>query len=183
MNDHDPPVDARQRYEHALVAAMASAERYLSRDQALEIAHRVANEMLELPADRVTGALIHIAVIRRLRNHWRSVERRAAMEGAYHEMWVAATRSWNHPGTALELRELEARIAAEVAAMPSGMREVFLLIRGDELSYKEVAARLGVSVSTVHTQISRASALLRDCVARYRADAPHVTRSVRTRLP
>ncbi len=53
--------------------------------------------------------------------------------------------------------------------MPAGMRAVFILIREEELSYKEAAARLGLRVATVHTQIARASLLLKECVARYHA--------------
>ena len=53
--------------------------------------------------------------------------------------------------------------------MPRAMRETFLLVRDEELSYKEAAARLGVSVGTVHTQLSRANALLRECIQRYQA--------------
>ena len=43
------------------------------------------------------------------------------------------------------------------------------LVRDEELSYKDAAARLGVAVGTVHTQLSRANALLRECIQRYQA--------------
>jgi RNA polymerase sigma-70 factor (ECF subfamily) len=56
----------------------------------------------------------------------------------------------------LEIREFQERINAAVAGMPLGMRAVFVLIRDEELTYKEAAARLGISVKTVHTQICRA---------------------------
>ncbi len=81
------------------------------------------------------------------------------------------------PRRAVELHELQARVAATVAEMPSGMRQVLLLVRGEELSYKATAARLGITVGTVHTQFSRASALLRACVAQYHADAPRANQS------
>jgi DNA-directed RNA polymerase specialized sigma24 family protein len=57
------------------------------------------------------------------------------------------------------------------------MRSVFVLVREEELSYKETAARLGITVGTVHTQLSRANALLRDAVANYQSDKPSAHQS------
>jgi RNA polymerase sigma factor (sigma-70 family) len=172
MPEHAPADDARQRYDAACARAMVFASRYLPRDQAIEIAHEVASDMVPLALDRVTGTLIYLAVMSKLRMHWRSAKRRAAREGAYHDAWASVTRLWADPAAAVELRELQDCIAIAVADMPPRMREVFLLIRGDELSYKEAAARLGVNVATIHTQFSRATALLRDRIAEYHADAP-----------
>jgi RNA polymerase sigma-70 factor (ECF subfamily) len=172
MSEKEDPISDRQRYEEALVRAMHFAERHLHRDQALEIAHDVATEMLALPAERVSTSLIYVAVTSRLRNFWRSRERRASAEGTYQQMRSTVTQLWAAPEAELEIRELQERIQAAVARMPSGMREVFVLIRDEELTYKEAAARLGISVKTVHTQICRAGALLRQCVAEYHADAP-----------
>src|SRR5262249_35587269 len=150
--------------------------------QALDIAHDVASRMANMPAEGVSGTLIYVAVTSRLRSYWRSTGRRAALEGRYHTMLTSATRVWADPGAALEWQELHARIAATLAAMPPRMREVFTLIRDEEFSYKDAAGRLGVSVGTVHTQFSRANALLRECVARYHADAPALPSSKRSRL-
>jgi RNA polymerase sigma-70 factor (ECF subfamily) len=180
MTDQPSAVDPRRLYEDALVAAMRCAERYLPRDQALEVAHDVASEMLRLPPGRVTGTLIYVAVTSRLRSLWRRKERRAALEGAYHERWSSVTPLWAEPGAEMEIRELQQRIDAALADMPPGMRKVFVLVREEGLSYKEAAARLGVNVGTVHTQLSRANALLRQVVARYRGDAPGADPSRRT---
>jgi RNA polymerase sigma factor (sigma-70 family) len=180
--EQDSASDERRRYDAACARAMEFAGRYLPRDQAIEIAHDVASEMLGLPAERVTGTLIYVAVTTRLRMHWRSTERRAAREGVFHDTWSRTIREWSDPGAAMELRELQDRVAAAVAEMPTRMREVFLLIRGDELSYKEAAARLGINVATVHTHFSRATALLRERIAEYHADAPR-NRSRKERKP
>jgi RNA polymerase sigma-70 factor (ECF subfamily) len=177
MNEGEGSDPARQRYEDALVRAMHFAERHLHRDQALEIAHEVATKMLQLPAERVSTSLIYVAVTSRLRNYWRSRERRASAEGAYQQMWSSATRLWVEPDAEMEIRELQDRIRAVLADMPPRMHEVFILIRDEELTYKEAAARLGISVKTVHTQICRAGLLLRECVARYHADAPRTRKT------
>lgn len=102
----DSADDVRRVYEASLTRAMGFAERYLPRDQALEIAHDVASEMLRLPRDRVTGTLIYIAVTNRLRRHSRSLQRRAAVEGTWHQQWSNGTPAWAEPGAAIEIGEL-----------------------------------------------------------------------------
>ncbi len=150
---------------------MDVAQRWLPRDEALEIAHAITCEMLRYPPERITGALLYMAVSRRVRSHWRSMSRRARIEGAYHEMSSAVTHEWAEPGGSLEIAELHERIARTLDSMPPRMREVFILIREEELSYKEAAARLGVAVGTIHTHIIRSGVLLRACVAQYRAES------------
>jgi RNA polymerase sigma factor (sigma-70 family) len=185
----DPPAlsalsdDGRRLYEATLTQAMAFAERYLSRDDALEIAHDIAVSMLRLPPERVTGTLIYVAVANHVRRRWRSSNRRRAVEGAYHERWTSTTPSWADPDADLELREMQSRIASVVASMPDGMREVFVLIREEGLTYKDVAARLGIGVGTVHTQLSRATALLRECITQYQSAAPQLGAFKREQRP
>jgi RNA polymerase sigma factor (sigma-70 family) len=177
---HRPAPESEQRiYEQALGRAMRHAARHVAWDEAFEIAHDVANEVLRRRAARpelaantdLTEGFIHLAVTNRLRNLARSRRRRAAAEGAHHTQRLQLSSVWATPATDLEQQELQEVVDAAVAGMPDGMREVFLLVRRDELPYKEVARRLGVGVGTVHTQLSRANSLLRRAIERYRADA------------
>ncbi len=181
MDDPTSAHDPRRTYEAILVRAMRYAERLVPRDQAFEIAHDVAIEMLRQTPDRVNGTLLYIRVTSRVRNLWRATQRRAALDRAYLEMRSSAMPAWAQPGADLEARELRERIEDVLAQMPSAMREAFLLVREEELSYKETAARLGITVGTVHTQLSRANALLRECVERYRAGAVRATGSRKER--
>jgi RNA polymerase sigma-70 factor (ECF subfamily) len=181
MNNQRPSTDESAHYENILGRAMGFAGKHLPRDEALEIAHEVASEIVNMPAAGITSGLIYIAVTRRLRNFWRSRARRSAAEGAYQELRSGATPGWAQPGAEIETGELQTRVTEALAAMPPAMREVFLLIREKELSYKEVAAHLGVSTGTVHTQLSRALALLRDCVAQYYLGNPSAKSSKEAR--
>ena len=165
--EHATPHDQRRMYEDVLVRAMRRAQRLVSREQAFEIAHDVAVELLRYPPDRITGALIQLRLVSRLRSMRTAGDKRATRDRAYIEM--RSTPAWAQPDSGLEAGELRDVLAAAVAAMPDGMRAVFLLVREDELTYQEAAARLGVAVGTVHTQLSRANAILRECVERYRA--------------
>jgi RNA polymerase sigma-70 factor (ECF subfamily) len=180
VNEPDPPsatptlVDERAVYERVLTAAMAHAERLLPRDQAFEVAHDVALAMLGRAPELVTGTLIYIAVTSRFRVMRRSSSRRAVHEGAYLAIREQTHPSWTQPGADLEAAELQLRVDDVVAGMPPAMRAVFQLVREEEMSYKEAASRLGVAVGTIHTQLSRANALLRECVERYADDRPEI---------
>jgi RNA polymerase sigma-70 factor (ECF subfamily) len=166
------PRDPETTYEAILAHALRYARRILPADEAFEIAHDVALQIFErAEPEPPTGQMLYLAIIRRRRDAWRATERRAVREGTYLERRTESPR-WPDPEASIEARELRARIRQVVASMPPGMREVFLLVREQELTYKEAAARLGIGVATVHTQLSRAGALLRECVRAYHADDP-----------
>ncbi len=56
-------------------------------------------------------------------------------------------------------------LAAALAALPGGDRDVLLLIAWEQLSYGEVASALGVPVGTVRSRLSRARKRLRAALA------------------
>jgi RNA polymerase sigma-70 factor (family 1) len=58
-------------------------------------------------------------------------------------------------------KQLAAIIAAEIAALPPRMREVFELSRKENLSNRQIAERLGLSEFTVADQIKKALRVLR----------------------
>ncbi len=57
--------------------------------------------------------------------------------------------------------ELVTAIRGAIAALPARCRLIFLLHREHDLSYGEIAGRLGLSVKTVETQMVRALKVLR----------------------
>src|SRR5207247_2577776 len=58
-------------------------------------------------------------------------------------------------------RELGRAAQGAIAELPERCREIFLLRRRDQLSYQEIAARVGVSLGTVKSQMWRAMVLLK----------------------
>lgn len=72
--------------------------------------------------------------------------------------------SWNHffceeddlPEQQYATKELSVIVYNEVDKLPSKMREVFVLSRTEELSYKEIAEKLNISDKTVKKQINNA---------------------------
>jgi len=65
------------------------------------------------------------------------------------------------------LRTLEARLDAALKRLPEGCRTVFQLSRFEDLKYREIADRLGLSVKTVETQMSKALRILRTELAEF----------------
>ena len=64
-------------------------------------------------------------------------------------------------------RDLADAVARSIAELPTRCREVFVLRRHQQLSYHEIAARAGVSLGTVKSQMWRATVLLKEKLAPY----------------
>jgi len=65
--------------------------------------------------------------------------------------------------------ELDAAVQRAIAELPPRCRAIFVLRRREQLSYREIAARLGVSLGTVKSQMWRATLRLRARLAPYLA--------------
>lgn len=70
-------------------------------------------------------------------------------------------------GRPLDQAELDRLVEQAVAALPERSRLVFVLSRYEDLSQKEIAAQMGISVKTVENQMTRALRLLREYLAPY----------------
>lgn len=70
-------------------------------------------------------------------------------------------RSARSTDAELLVSDLARQILATVEGMPPRCREVFTLIRGQSLSYADVASILGITPKTVEIHMSRALAILR----------------------
>lgn len=67
----------------------------------------------------------------------------------------------------IEFDDMKARLQETIAALPPKCREVFVLSRYEDMSYKEIAAHLGISVKTVENQMGKALRRLREGLAKY----------------
>lgn len=64
-------------------------------------------------------------------------------------------------------KELEARIEEAIQQLPEKCQEVFRLSRFSELSYKEIADKLGISTKTVENHMGKALRIMRKELSDY----------------
>ena len=69
------------------------------------------------------------------------------------------------PERRISIRQQLATVSAAVNRLPEKCREVLWLRRVDDLSQKEIAARLGISEGTVEKHMARAARLLVDLIS------------------
>jgi RNA polymerase sigma-70 factor (family 1) len=62
----------------------------------------------------------------------------------------------------ISLKELQENIDLGIAKLPKKMREVYLLSRDEQLSYREIAKKLDIAEGTVKKQISNALKIIAD---------------------
>ena len=84
---------------------------------------------------------------------WISQYRKQASQQKY-ELLLTYSQETLHEEQSLELKELKNNYEATLANLPISQREVFLMSRMEELSYKEIAQRLNISVKTVEKRMS-----------------------------
>jgi len=81
-----------------------------------------------------------------------------------HQLHVAYSmkNEVEHPAKKVMARELEKKIHTALNELPEQCRTIFQMSRFDELKYREIADKLGISVKTVENQMGKALKLLRE---------------------
>jgi RNA polymerase sigma factor (sigma-70 family) len=142
--------------------ALDHAQRFLSPGEAEdavtdafgEVWSRWKKLLPEQRSDAFFFATIHHKVINRLRAN----ASQETLDDADAELTQLAIREIDTPTRATTAADIVDRV---VHRMPKERRQVFILVREQGFTYKEVAEILGISESTVNSQITRANANLR----------------------
>lgn len=71
-------------------------------------------------------------------------------------------RDHDHPEKLMEMEEYNQRLTEAMNQLPEGGREVFLMNRLEDLTYQEIAGRLGLSVKAVEKRMSKVLKHFRD---------------------
>lgn len=71
-------------------------------------------------------------------------------------------REYDHPEKLAEMNEYEEKLQRVIAMLPEGGREVFLMNRIEDMTYQEIADRLGLSVKAIEKRMSKVLKLLRE---------------------
>ncbi|MBX3750026.1 MAG: RNA polymerase sigma factor [Opitutaceae bacterium] len=163
MADEPPPV---RDFAGLYNATVTPLRRYLARmlgdaAEAQDIAHdaylRVYRATASQPADKPAALLYTTA--RRLAIN-RLKRRRISPFVAEPADADAASSAPSVPQEVIARQELQ-DLERAIAALPPGCRAVLLLRKVELLSHAEIAARLGIAISTVEKQHARALRLLR----------------------
>jgi RNA polymerase sigma-70 factor (ECF subfamily) len=62
----------------------------------------------------------------------------------------------------MEMDEYDQRLQKVLSSLPEGGREVFLMNRLEDLTYQEIADRLGLTVKAIEKRISKVLKILRE---------------------
>jgi RNA polymerase sigma-70 factor (family 1) len=71
-------------------------------------------------------------------------------------------RDFDTPEKLAEMHQYEEKLQQVIAMLPEGGREVFLMNRLEDLTYNEIAERLGLSVKAIEKRMSKVLQILRD---------------------
>ena len=108
------------------------------------------------------GYLRRVAVNKTL-NHIRAQK----MNFEEEDVVLSVPSNENSSQKKLEAEDLQKVINDSIDSLPDKCRVIFGLSRFEELSYKEIADELGISIKTVENQISKALKLVRKAVMDY----------------
>jgi len=70
----------------------------------------------------------------------------------------------NSDNLQLEFEELQEKLNKTIEKLPERQKQVYVLSRREELSYKEIAKKMGISVNTVENHMSKALKFIRKSI-------------------
>ena len=111
------------------------------------------------PNTTAVSGYLRTAVRNRSLNYLRDRKRIPVGDGELPD--IAADRG-QQPGAVLEKEELQQRINDAIDRLPERCRLVFVMSKIEEMSHREIASGLDISVKTVENQMTRAYKFLRE---------------------
>ena len=155
-----------ERYSRLLIT---HAYRFLgNRDEACDIVQDVMFSLWQkrenLNHQMSLGGYLYTAVRNRIfdaMSHKKVISKYAESMVSYMENAVV------HSDDNLREKELMSLLKNEIDRLPEKMREVFILHRTEELSYKDIAERLGISDKTAKQQVYNAVKILKTKIEHY----------------
>lgn len=179
MHEHDSATDRQAAadirdvaafeavYRREYASLVSFAHRYVRDDAAAE--DLVQEVFLALWLGRTRPDALRPYLFRAVRNRSLNLLRSRRVSDRLAARMAADAAPAVEPDTAdADADRLRAALHAAVEALPARRRLIFRLSRDHGLTYREIAASLGVSVKTVETQMGRALRALRERLERYR---------------
>lgn len=146
--------EAEDLAQHVFLQVFKSAHRY-------EVAAKFSTWLFTIARNLCLNE-----IRRRSRHPAQSLDAAMAEDNDQPRLQVEDTRQ-AAPPDALLRGELESKIEEAMAALPEKQRTALLLCRGEELSYEEIAAVLGCTVSATKSLIHRGRETLKQVLKPY----------------
>lgn len=132
------------------------------KDLAQEVFVELWRKRSELEIHTSLRAYLRRAAVNRALNHLK-VQRRTVLDDA--EKFADAPDNSEQELSIQENQEkMEKALFAAIETLPEKCRAVFSLSRFENLSHKEIAEKLGISVKTIENQITKAMKVLREAL-------------------
>jgi RNA polymerase sigma-70 factor (ECF subfamily) len=128
-----------------------------SKDLAQEVFLGIWNREEPIEINYSVKAYLRGAIINHCKTALRRKKHSVEIDDGVHQL-----ASKEDAQKAMELNELNQKIQHIIDAMPDRCRAVFLLSRRENLSHKEIAAKLNISTKTIENQMTKALKMLRN---------------------
>ena len=139
---------------------------YLTVDQAEEIVQQVFITIWEKKEQLVPEKSFDAYIFTITTNKIKDFYRKKVIKDAFinHTLYLKKDYSFiTHEE--VYYNELNSLIERTIDKLPQRCREIFILSRFEELSYKDIAEKLEITESTVNTQITKALKMLQEAIS------------------
>ncbi|MGM9476151.1 RNA polymerase sigma factor [Pedobacter sp. GSP4] len=157
INQEDEPAftEIYNRYWEKMVSYAVRLTK--SEEEAADIVQEIFVSIWNRRSVLVVKGSLGAYLIRSTRNLClRYIERNIHTENFLEKIADQAVDSSQNIEENISLKELQDNIELGIAKLPKKMREVYLLSRDEQLSYREISEKLGIAEGTVKKQISNA---------------------------
>lgn len=111
--------------------------------------------------DRVEKSTLKAYLYKIAQNHTINYQKRRQLFFKFQRRGVN-DKDFDTPEKLAEMQEYENKLQSVIAELPDGGREVFLMNRLEDLTYQEIADRLGLSVKAIEKRMSKVLQIFRD---------------------
>ncbi len=150
--------DIADLYENEAPRLRRRLARRVSPDKASDLVQTAFLRLLRLGSDRLAELDQPQAYMARVADNLAKDEAKLAARRSegLHEDVDRCEIADSDPHAVLEARDMLRRIEAAIPLLPERTREIFMAHRFEDLTYLEIAQRMGISVKTVEKHISLA---------------------------
>lgn len=145
-------------YASSLLKDEASAEEIVQ-----QVFYKLWEKKDQLSSLQSVPAYLYRAVHNECMNH----VKHSKVKAAHHSYAVHTGSELDNPTDQATLKELQVKIDNAINDLPEQCRTIFQLSRFEDMKYRDIAGKLGISVKTVENQMGKALRTLRTKLVEY----------------